>query len=73
MGDIVVSTIRGVRDTVVAPAVDAVAGGVDVLIVSRVERAVEQARSRSPGRGSPPASDSRPADVQRDARGQDRQ
>jgi uncharacterized membrane protein YjjP (DUF1212 family) len=48
MGDIIVSTVRGVRDTVVAPAVDAVAGGVDVLIVSRVERAVERARgSRS--------------------------
>ena len=43
-GDIIVSTLRGVRDTVVAPAVDAVAGGVDVLIVSRVERAVEHVR-----------------------------
>jgi hypothetical protein len=47
-GDIIVLTVRGVRDTVVAPAIGAVAGGVDVLIVSRVERAVEQARgSRS--------------------------
>jgi hypothetical protein len=58
----------------VAPAVDAVAGGVDVLIVSRVERAVEHARgSRSPGRSSPPGPDPRPADVQGDARGQDHQ
>jgi hypothetical protein len=74
MGDIVVSTVRGVRDTVVAPAVDAVAGGVDVLIVSRVGRAVEQARgSRSPGRGSPPTPDPRPAGVQGDAGGQDHQ
>jgi uncharacterized membrane protein YjjP (DUF1212 family) len=47
-GDIIVLTVRGVRDTVVAPAIGAVTGGVDVLIVSRVERAVEQARgSRS--------------------------
>jgi uncharacterized membrane protein YjjP (DUF1212 family) len=64
MGDIIVSTVRGVRDTVVAPAVDAVAGGVDVLIVSRVERVVEHARaSRSSGRGDPPASNPRPPDV----------
>ena len=74
MGDIVLSTVRGVRDSVVAPAVDAVAGGVDVLIVSRVERAVEHARgSRSPGPGRPPGPDPRPADVQGDARGQDHQ
>ena len=44
MGDILVLLIRGVRDQVVAPAVGAVAGGVEVLLVAPVGRAVERAR-----------------------------
>ena len=42
-GDIIVTTIRRVRQHVVAPAIDALAGGIDVLVVSPVSRAVSAA------------------------------
>lgn len=45
MGDIVVATALSVRDRVVAPAVGAVAGGVDDYIVAPVERAVAHSRA----------------------------
>ena len=45
MGDIIVATALNVRDRVVAPAVGAVATGVDDFIVAPVERAVAQSRS----------------------------
>ena len=44
-GDLIVQLIRRVRDHVVAPAVGAVAGGVEVYIVAPVERVVDRARS----------------------------
>lgn len=43
-GDMLVSAIRRVRDRVVAPAVGAVADGVDVFVVGPVERAVGRRR-----------------------------
>lgn len=43
-GDILVSAVRRVRDRVVAPAVGAVAGGVDVFVVGPVERVVGRRR-----------------------------
>jgi len=45
MGDILVLLIRGVRDQVVVPAVGAVAGGVEVLIVAPMGRVVDRARN----------------------------
>ena len=52
-GDIIVLLIRRVRDRVVAPAVDAVAGGIDVLIVGPMERVVDgQDRTRPDHRGT---------------------
>jgi hypothetical protein len=44
LGDILVQAIRGVRDQVVTPAVGAVAGGVEVLVIEPVGRAVNRAR-----------------------------
>ncbi len=54
-GDIIVSTARRVRDRVVDPAVDAVAGGVDVLVVTPVERAVGRLQGRRPPSAALPA------------------
>ncbi len=56
-GDIIVTTLRGVREQVVAPAVEAVTGGVEVLIVARVERAVAHARRNRPSTGRKSAID----------------
>jgi uncharacterized membrane protein YjjB (DUF3815 family) len=39
-GDIVVATVRRIQTRIVAPAVDAVSGGVDVLVVGPVTRAL---------------------------------
>jgi uncharacterized membrane protein YjjP (DUF1212 family) len=47
-GDIVAVTVRRLRKAVVEPAVGAVAGGVDLLIVSPVERVVERMRPDGP-------------------------
>lgn len=57
-GDILVSAARRVRDRVVAPAVGAVTGGVDVLVVGTVERAVERLRA-----GDGPAGDATTSEV----------
>ncbi len=54
IGDILVMAGLGVRDRVVAPAVGAVAEGVEVLVVVPVGRAVERARHGEAG-GSPSA------------------
>jgi uncharacterized membrane protein YjjB (DUF3815 family) len=45
-GDIIVSTAQRLRRQVVEPAVDVVAGGVDVFVVTPVERAAEMAAQR---------------------------
>jgi uncharacterized membrane protein YjjB (DUF3815 family) len=68
MGDILVLLIRGVRDQVVAPVVGAVAGGVDVLLVAPVGRAVERARraDRSHPQGDDPKSDDNAASRRKD-------
>jgi uncharacterized membrane protein YjjP (DUF1212 family) len=51
-GDIIISTARRLRDRVVQPAVGAVAGGVDVLIIDPVERVAGLAAERlRPGAG----------------------
>ncbi|HEY4754068.1 MAG TPA: threonine/serine exporter family protein, partial [Candidatus Limnocylindrales bacterium] len=43
-GDIVVATIRRIRERIVSPTVDAVSGGIEVLVVAPVGRAVNAAR-----------------------------
>jgi uncharacterized membrane protein YjjP (DUF1212 family) len=48
-GDILIALARGLRDQVVAPAVGAVAGGVDVLVIAPVGRAVDRVRHVDPG------------------------
>lgn len=45
-GDIIVTTARRIRTKVVDPAVDAMTGGVDVFVVTPVERAVNRAAER---------------------------
>jgi uncharacterized membrane protein YjjP (DUF1212 family) len=45
-GDIIVTTARRIRTKVVEPAVDAMSGGVDVFVVTPVERAVNRAAER---------------------------
>ena len=45
-GDIIVTTAQRLRSSVVEPAVDAVAGGVDVFVVTPVERAAGIAAER---------------------------
>ena len=57
MGDIIVATALNVRDKVVAPAVDVVAGGVDDFIVAPVGRAVRghHADDAGEGRDAPPS------------------
>ncbi len=45
-GDIIVTAAQRLRRQVVEPAVDVVAGGVDVLVVTPVERAAEAAAQR---------------------------
>jgi uncharacterized membrane protein YjjP (DUF1212 family) len=40
IGDIVVATVRTIREQVVAPAVDAVAGNVEVLVINPVGRVI---------------------------------
>jgi uncharacterized membrane protein YjjP (DUF1212 family) len=64
-GDIIVATARRLRERVVVPAVGAVAGGVDVLVVEPVERVADRAAQRLRTRGhgvtaasSTPAQDS---------------
>jgi uncharacterized membrane protein YjjB (DUF3815 family) len=58
-GDIIVTTARRFRERIVKPAVGAVAGGVDVLVVDPVERVAERAaehllpRSRRRGATGP--------------------
>lgn len=44
LGDVLVLAIRGVRDRMVAPAVGAVAGGIEVLVIEPMGRVVERAR-----------------------------
>ena len=46
-GDIIVTTVRRIREHIVVPAIDALAGGVNVLVVSPVGRAVTAALERS--------------------------
>ena len=53
MGDNLVLLIRGVRDQVVAPAVGAVAGGMEVLVLAPVGRVVERARRTEHQRTTP--------------------
>jgi hypothetical protein len=55
-GDIIVSAARRIRTRVVTPAVDAMAGGVDVFVVTPVEHAAERAAERL-GRRTPHKSD----------------
>jgi uncharacterized membrane protein YjjP (DUF1212 family) len=59
-GDIVVLAIRGVRDQIVAPAVGMVVGGVDVVIVGPVGRAVDRVRQRDPAHAAPAATSNGP-------------
>jgi uncharacterized membrane protein YjjP (DUF1212 family) len=54
-GDIIVLAIRRVRDRVVSPAVGAVTSGLDVLVVSPVERVVSRARGGPARQGDPRA------------------
>jgi uncharacterized membrane protein YjjP (DUF1212 family) len=44
LGDVLVLALQGVRDRVVAPAVGAVAGGIEVLVIAPMGRAVGRAR-----------------------------
>ncbi len=46
-GDIIVTTVRRIREHIVVPAIDALAGGVNVLVVSPVGRAVTAALERT--------------------------
>jgi uncharacterized membrane protein YjjP (DUF1212 family) len=78
-GDIVVATIRRIRERIVSPTVDAVTGGIDVLVVAPVGRAVNAARgertesgqrrrpaaSRRAGATTRPAAADRPATDER--------
>jgi uncharacterized membrane protein YjjP (DUF1212 family) len=57
-GDILLLAIRGVRDRIVAPAVGAVVGGVDVMVIGPVGRAVDRVRQGDTAQtATPPPTD----------------